>query len=86
MQSLSLTHTTLSVSHCSCSEGASSYASCNTTSLTDSSNETTTISGPDILQELGGAYPLHICFLAILLFALVFRTLTYLSLRFLHRP
>ena len=40
------------------------------------------ISGPDVLRELGGVHPLHVCFLAILAFS---RALAYLSLRFLHR-
>ena len=71
----------------SCSEGASSYISCNTTDQTISSaNETFSISGPDIIEGLGGANPLYVCFLAVLGFTVVFRTLTYLSLKFLHKP
>lgn len=68
----------------SCREEASKFPSCNSTRAEFPDNMT--ISGSDVLRELGGVYPLHICFLVLLVFSLVFRVLAYLSLRFLHRP
>lgn len=68
----------------SCSEEASSYPSCNSTLTGYPGNGT--ISGSDVLQEIGVSYPLYINFLAMAGFSLLYRVLAYLSLRFLHRP
>ena len=76
----SLTHTH---TH-SCNTEASSYPSCNTTLTGLYGNGT--ISGPDVLREFGGVYPLWGSFLALLGFSLLYRLLAYLSLRFLNRP
>ena len=66
-----------------CNEGSiSRYPVCNVTSQ---ELVNATISGTDVLDELNVNVPIYINFIALLVFAMFFRFLAYLSLRFLHR-
>ncbi len=64
----------------SCGE-LSEYAVC-----LNSTANTTTISGTDILEALQVDTPFYVNVLVLILFALVIRTAAYLALRYLHRP
>ena len=78
----------------SCNEVASSYPSCNATTVLagyhgsgsgGSPGDGGVITGADVIREYGGVYPLYVCFLAMLGFSVLYRLLAYLSLRHLHR-
>jgi ABC-type multidrug transport system permease subunit len=77
-----------------CNEVASSYPSCNATTVLagyhgsgsgGSPGDGGVITGADVIREYGGVYPLYVCFLAMLGFSVLYRLLAYLSLRHLHR-
>ena len=62
----------------SCSELDSSYAACR--------NNGTAIPGSEVLEKLNVSRTVGENVAVLLLFIVLFRVLTYLSLRFLHKP
>ena len=70
------------VSHLSrrCDTESSAYVVCNVTDVTN-----TTIPGTAVLEQLNVSLPFYVNVIVLFTFALSFRVLAYLALRFLHR-